>query len=286
MKRNIIANLKIMISRRSIWCVLWILLVLSTANVILNSYNQIGECIDNVSAASVNYIMNWSGKFVTIVVYLSLVLLAIPYANANILDRKRNSHYFILCRTEKKSWYFSQLIVTMFGTFIVFLLPLLFNIALNEIIYAENGNYTIINEQGQYLESYFMSITGADSWSKRGLLFRKLVYFYPQIYNLLYALLFSFSLAVFAGFLYAISLYINKLSVIIYVLPLLAVLGAKTFDAELYDKGIAITTDYLPYVYVSYCKPYANYYVFWTLCVVLLIWAVVLTIMKGKCDEL
>ena len=86
--------------------------------------------------------------------------------------------------------------------------------------------------------------------------------------------------------MYAISLYINKLSVIIYVLPLLAVLGAKTFDAELYDKGIAITTDYLPYVYVSYCKPYANYYVFWTLCVVLLIWAVVLTIMKGKCDEL
>ena len=286
MKKNILVNFRIMISRPGTWCVLWILLGLSAASVILNSYFQIGECIDNVSAASVNYIMNWNGRFVTVISYLSLILLTIPYANINIIDRKTNANYFFFNRAEKKTWYVSQLIVVMIGTFVVFLIPLIFNIVLNRIIYAENGNYTIIYEQGQYLESYFMSITGEDSWTGRGLLFRELVYFHPQIYNLLYAFLFSFSSAVFAGFIYAISLYLKKLSIIIYVLPILSVLGAKTFDAQLYENAIPLTTNYLEYIYVSYCKPYANYYVFWTLCLILIMWAVALTIMRGKRDEL
>lgn len=288
MKKNIRINFKLMLQRRSFWIAFAVMLALAIGVFAKNAYSFRGQCVDNVTAASSAYYLNDSAEFAFPIVYISLVVIVLPYANANLIDRKGNASYLYQTRTDRKTWYLSQMLVGMIGVFFVIAVPSILNVILNGIAFNENGNQNLIHSQGMYIHDYFNSITGkAAIWSGRGLLFRRLIYFHPQMYNVCYCLLFGVSSAVISGFAYGISLFVKKFTVLLYILPvtMMHVIWILS-DYILARMDIPIWTSYKYYVCVSEFKGYIYYGIFWTILGLLLAWGLGLSWLKGKMDEL
>lgn len=277
-----------MLQRRSFWIAFAVMLALAIGVFVKNAYSFLGRNIDNVTAASSAYYLNDSGEYAFPIVYISLVVIVLPYASANLADRKGNTNYLYQTRADRRTWYLSQLLVGMLGVFFVIAVPSIFNVILNGIAFHENGNQSLIHSQGMYIEAYFNSITGkAAIWSGRGLLFRRLIYFHPQMYNVCYCVLFGVSSAVISGFAYAVSLFVKKFTVLLYILPVTMIhVMWILFDYIFVRLNIPIWTSYKYYVCVSEFKGYVYYSIFWTILGLLLAWGLGLSWLKGKMDEL
>ena len=288
MKKNIRINLKLMLQRRFFWIAFAVMLALTIGLFVKHACSFLGQNIDNVTAASSAYYLNDSGEYGFPIVYFSLVVIMLPYANANLTDRKGNTNYIYQTRADRGTWYLSQLLVGMIGVFFVIAVPSFLNVILNGIAFNENGNQNLIHSQGMYIEAYFNSITGESAIrSGRGLLFRRLIYFHPQIYNVCYCLLFGASSAIISGFAYAVSLFVKKFTVLLYILPVTMIYVMEMLFWYICSHlDLSIDTAYKYYVCVSESKGYVYYGIFWAIMGLFLACGIGLSWLKGKMDEL
>lgn len=276
-----------MLQRKSFWFSFALMLASSFGSYLYYIQKYYGECVDNTPDNSSIYFLNGSNVS-SIIVYLSLFLIVIPYANAYVLDKKNNTQFMYLSRDHK--WYLKQLFVAILGAFIIIFIPAVFNIILNEITYHPNGNLDEVGMQGKYIDSFIDVITGDNILRgvlKKGYYLRRLAYFYPQLYNVVCALLYAVSGSILAGFSYSLSLYLGKIRILVYIVPFTLVFFFHSFETISYNYlPYYICMDYPQYVSAIYHMYGCYYPTFWGLHIVLLGLAVFLAYQKGKDDEL
>lgn len=274
-----------MLQRKSFWISFAAMLAVSVGFYL--SYLSPGENIDNAPDCSVAYFLNGSNLSVMIV-YLSLFLVVLPYANAYVLDKKNNTQ--LLYQAKDRRWYLEQLSTAALGAFLILFIPAVFNILLNGITFHANGNLTAAGIDGRYTLNFFDFITGraiVANVIREDYYLKKLVYFYPQLYNLAYAFLYAVSGSILAGFAYAVSLFLGKIRILVYIVPFAVVYFIQSFDVLTENMmRYCVRIVYPDYVNNGHKAVGLLYPAFWGVHLLLLAAAVFLTYRKGKDDEL
>ncbi|MBP3677164.1 MAG: hypothetical protein J6I97_02335 [Agathobacter sp.] len=288
MKTNILVNLKIALKRKNFWYAFIGMLCLSIGTYMYNLWSNIGKNIDNTPDAVSLYYLDNGYPFSMYILLLFPILLVLPYADIYTKDCTNNTNFFWLTKTKKHEWYVAQLIVVFVMTFITFLIPSVLNITLNTITFAENGNFSFIGDF-RYGPSYFADVDGSAIFKgvlERGRWFKWIEYNMPQMYNVLYALLFSVTGGVLASFTYSISLYLGKGRIYIYLFPFVIVQILSTLDMISNFMPIYICTNLTRYLSSGQMKIGCSYLVFWIVMLLLAILSICLVRKKAKSDEL
>lgn len=276
-------NFKIMLHRSGFWIVTSMILLYSAIHTLGYGIRFWGQNLDSIASSSATFVLFSDSKSM-IFAYASLILAILPYANAYIIDDRKHSQNLYFSRSGKRYWYMSQALCTIVGTFLAFFIGTSFSIVLGVIMFIENGNYEVQSLMGRYMEVMFSYATGEAASIPRPIPLRGLFYFFPNLYNLFYAALFSLTNSIVAGFMYSLSLYMKKMSLLIYVIPVSVVLLVGRFDTQMYYKGLS--TQYPEYVTIFWNKSYYNYSVFFLFLFFMLVWTFVLSKMKEKQDAL
>lgn len=282
-------NIRIMLQRRSFWFSFALMLAASIGSYLYSIIQYSGGNIDHAPDSASQYFLQLGLTSIPIVIiYVSLFLIVLPYANSYVLDRKNNTHLLYL--SKERNWYVKQLAVAMFGAFVILFIPAICNVIWNSITFYVNGNLNAIGMQGRYIDDFVGDITGDDDFHptlRKAFYLRGLVYFYPNLYNAVYALLYAVSGAILAGFAYAVSLYLGKIKVMVYTVPFVLIYFLGSFDAFMFSKmKYYVCMEYTYYVSPYYMRLGCFYPAFWALHAVLLVLSIVLSYIKGKSDEL
>ena len=288
MKTNILVNLKIALKRKNFWYAFIGMLCLSIGTYMYNLWSNIGKNIDNTPDAVSLYYLDNGYPFSMYILLLFPILLVLPYADIYTKDCTNNTNFFWLTETKKHEWYVAQLIVVFVMTFITFLIPSVLNITLNAITFAENGNFSFIGGF-RYGPTYFADVEGSAVFREvleSGRWFKWIEYNIPQMYNVLYAFLFSVAGGVLASFTYSISLYLGKGRIYIYLLPFVLVQLLRVCDMVTQFMPIYICIDLTRYLVSGQMKVGCSYLVFWMVMLLLALLSICLVRKKANSDEL
>lgn len=189
-------------------------------------------------------------------VYVSIVpfLAVFPFAMSFFDDRKNAVLPVLQVRSGVRVYYVSKAVTCFLGGFLAFFIPLMIGMFLNNMTFPESG----ITFLGDLFDmNYDARVTGANvvvatKWA--GLWFPRLFLEAPELFNLLYCLLFSVTMGIFGMFLYVVSFWIKRQKLLL-LLPLFLILSAL----NIMD---GYTTDHPPYLclkIMQYVTPNAMY---------------------------
>lgn len=160
-------------------------------------------------------------------VYVGIVpfLAAFPFATSFFDDRKNAVTPILQVRSGVRIYYVSKAVACFLGGFLAFFLPLAIGTFLDNVTFPESG-ITFLGDL--FDRNYDARVTGASvtvatKWA--GLWFPRLFLEAPQVFNLLYCLLFSVTMGIFGTFLYVVSFWVKRQKLLL-LLPLFLILSA------------------------------------------------------------
>lgn len=205
-------NFHLMQKNKSFRFAFLLLLFISILTPLYYAFRYRGAYRYELPSADTLYIANGGGQCWS---YLQLVfpfLIVLPYSFSFMRESKSGVLFYVQTRGDRKTYYYSQMIVCFLGTALVFLIPLCLNILLNSILFPVNGN-DYISSYHRYDANWSNMIMGEGFYRPtlfRGIIFKGLAIYHPQLYNLLYAVWLSVSSGVMGMFAYGISIVFRR----------------------------------------------------------------------------
>jgi len=132
-------------------------------------------------------------------------LCALPFSFSILTDKLTSSDTLYCAYAGKKRYVFSKIIAVFFGSFIIFFVPFLCELALNYLIFDNSIGADIFNPNWNFTGKAVLRSTDYPS-----LAFANLLAFSPFLYSLLYAFLFSLMSGVFGVFALATSVFCRR----------------------------------------------------------------------------
>jgi len=202
-----------------------------------------------------------------------------------ITDKSNSILPALQTRCGVKIYYLAKGIACFIGGFIVFFIPLLLSIILNNITFPQSG-ITFLGDL--YDANYDAGIVGSmvlKSTRWLGIWFPKLFLFNEEVYNILYLLIFSLAMGVFGLFTYSLSFIIKKQKILL-LLPLyLIIIILNTLD-QFMQSNVPYTC-YKVLLYITVNKMYGkNPFFIEAFFVLIVIIAAVLISKQSRTDQI
>ena len=175
-------------------------------NTALYAYQNMYSDVSEITHASGAFILNADSRLSGIfsIVYMFIILLPASFRHRKNV---RNSTVMnIMVRTGVTGYYVIEVIACFIGTFLMLFLPLIIEICVNELVFPSK---TVID----FSYNSMSTISGDNVLVKAyssGIPFPSLFLSNPELYNFLYAFIFSFCCGIYASFVYALLLYIKN----------------------------------------------------------------------------
>lgn len=187
-----------------------------------------------------------------------------------------------------RNYYIINLLTCFLGTFLAFFIPFLIEMAIDWVVFASEG---ASNTYGaKYTFNYCGHITG-DSYGEyvygNGILFKSLYIHNPTLYALLFLVIFSAFMAVLAVFVYSLSYWVKKYSLVL-LLPIFIIYmlqrKIEPYTMEILD-GIYVNPRMFDYVFIKQ-NGGLHWGYFCTLCGCFVLVALISTAIKIIRDQL
>ena len=203
-----------------------------------------GYNMSELPSAYTLYIGNAMGIVWNYVQLLFPFLVIFPYSMSFYEESKDGTILYIQARSGRTSYYISQLITCFVGGFVIICIPFLLNILLNFIIFPEIAN-DYISTYDRYTYNWCGGITGSTTIFpvlSKGYMLKELYINYPQLHNMLFALLSGLVAGIMAMLAYAFSIFIKKSRLFIFFLMYLFFQIFVMVDSVVYDNWSEETT--------------------------------------------
>jgi len=178
-------------------------------------------------------------------------IVVFPFAFSNILDREVNILPLLCTRMTKSHYYWSKLITSFIGGFLIILIPFLINLLLLKITFPNNNN----SHFGPYNSlTYIQDLTGSNvyvSTVSTGLPFLKLYLYSPLLYNLFFTIMLALFAGILSMFALSFSLWIKKYKVILLIPIFLLFYLSDIADHLSYNLKYYINFRLLDYVTIN-----------------------------------
>lgn len=215
-------QLKLLFFQKGFAIAFLVVMAVCMLNTGLAAYHAMGEDILYQIKASEVFILNRDSNLNTYFFALYIFILLFPFAFQYSKDRQLKITSLVQIRATSRQYYISNAICCFIGTFIVFFVPLILHILLNQIIFPSNG--IMASGVAKFDAAYVAQLVGGGFVKEpihAGIPFLKLYLMHPQLYNVAFALFFSAFCGILAVFIQSLSLWIKTYNVILLV-PLLA----------------------------------------------------------------
>lgn len=250
MSKCIKANFELLFRRKNFWVVLLLMLAIAIGTFSHDVFEYVGENIDNTPDANSLFYMQGMGKNADYILFIFPILATVSYADIHAKDCVNQTNLLCLVRAKRREWYYSQAIVVFLGAFIVFLIPTLLNLILNNITFSNSGLYEWGSEE--YSVNYFADIEGTNirrDVLQRGWLLKGVMYQSALLYNALYALLFSLTAGILAYFAYGVSMLLGKGKIYVYFIPFVLVRLIGAFEVyAIHEAKVYVSCDLTNYL--------------------------------------
>ncbi|MCR5742846.1 MAG: hypothetical protein K6F92_03835 [Lachnospiraceae bacterium] len=242
--RHLIVRSGVVFNGIGFWITFTSVLLLCMTNTVICAVRDIGcDTALSYSApeAFLLYMGDVEGNIGAVFDFLYIFLLLLPFSLSYVNERKKNTMCIIQIRRGIRRYYYENLFLCFLGSFTAFFIPFVIQIGVNQLIFG-----------GEFMDSFTYMWQGDISGDRYGeILYTRAIPFkwlfinHPQMYNLLFAFLFSCMCAVFAMLVYAISLYVKRYAIVL-LLPLFLIVQLQgKIDAvseELFGKYIEFET--------------------------------------------
>ncbi len=150
--------------------------------------------------------MTGINSFIGVIVMLLPVISGLIYADSYVEDRACGIHNYIASRCEMEKYLKRKAKIIVFATFMTFMIPMLLNLILSNIIFPQNGYESIFGIPMYALCSNY----------NKEILFDSLRIDNPCLYNILFAFLISLFASLFSLIIYGLLFFTkdNKLKTI------------------------------------------------------------------------
>ncbi|MDR0917943.1 MAG: hypothetical protein LBM93_01630, partial [Oscillospiraceae bacterium] len=166
---------------------------------------NIGNDVSTLVAPEYAYVLNFYSPFAQILAFLLPVIASIPFSNSYILDRELNIDLILRNKLGNTNYFVSKAITSAIAAFLVFLIPLIVNICINEIVFPK----TYLDANGQDFGSllyseYIYSEEEKEYYSVNFFLY------HPQFYNLSIAFLTAVYAAICGLTAFSVSFFVKR----------------------------------------------------------------------------
>jgi hypothetical protein len=166
---------------------------------------NIGNDVSTLVAPEYAYVLNFYSPFAPILTFLLPVIASIPFSNSYILDRELNIDVILRNKSGNTNYFISKAIASALAAFLVFLIPLIVNICINELVFPK----TYLDANGQDFGTLLYS---EYIYSEEEREYYSLNFFlsHPQFYNLSIALLTAIYAAICGLAAFSISFFVKR----------------------------------------------------------------------------
>ncbi len=266
-------------------------MLFSVAIVIYNVIHYWGMQANAVASPYAQYILCDANSYSSIITIIFPFFIILPFALCHSEDKNKDTHLlFLASRCTRKDFFLGQSIVVVISTFIVLLIPLIFNIVLNYIIFPDNG--MIPGWGATYSDNVLNSVDGSNimiNYWHIGLYLKKLFLLHPFWHNILFAFNAALFGSVLALFAYACSLYIESKSIFIFmpVFILLQIIGMLSSIIRAHPELVGNVNVYMTsYIVTGLFTHGRDYRVYFAFIIILLMISGCLIMRKIKKEEL
>lgn len=249
-------HLNIMARKKAFRFSFFLILLLCICLPFIYALQYKGYSMSKLPSAYTLYIGNAMGLVWDYIQLLFPFLVIFPYSMSFYEESKEGTILYIQARSGRKQYYISQLITCFIGGFVIIFIPFILNILLNSIIFPEIAN-DYISTYDRYTYNWSGGITGSTTIFpvlSKGYMLKELYINYPQLHNVLFALLSGVVAGIMAMLAYAFSIFIKKSRLFIFFLMYLFFQIFTMVDSVMYDNWSEETT----YVCVSLATYLSN----------------------------
>lgn len=260
-------QLKLLFLKRGFWLSFGIMLTLA----FLYPVYLLADCIFYGNDISFLYDRQYAYIFCERTVLSGLLYLLVPvvallpFAASYAVDRRLHAYYALVSRRGLRSYFFTKAFCCMLGGFLVFFLPLVINILVNQLFWPVTFRNTMTNNM---FDQYFNDIAETLAHSPdQATLFTRLWQTHPQLVNVLSAGLIGLLGAVSSLASYTCSLFVKRCTYFSIFPMLLLMTAGVMIQKQQAQRGAleSMSWDLSDYVTTGYAH-YYQYAYFWILC--------------------
>ena len=213
------------------------------------AWKQMGYDISTISSPSAIFPLYINTEFFGMFINVVPFIVVLPFSMSFITDKTNLILPALQTRSGIKKYYVSKAVVCFIGSFLIFIIPLLLSSLLNNLTFPQSGITFLgdlydINFDSRLVGSDVVTIT---NW--KGIWFPNLFIFNMELYNILYAFLFSVSMGLLGVFAYALSFLIKKQKILMLLPVYLIISVVNTLD--LYLEKVLPSTCYKIFQYIT-----------------------------------
>ena len=212
---------------------------------------QRGQDVSTILSPSSAFALNSESVFYPVFINVVPFITVLPFAMSFMTDKMNDITPIIQSRTGIKNYYVSKALVCFIGGFAVFFIPLIINMLLNLMIFPQSG-ITIFGDI--FDRNYSATITGSNvmvETVQKGILFLRLYLYSADLYNLLFALIFSLSMGVLSVFNFVMSFILKRHKILLFIPIYLIIIILNTLDSLLENNTPFVSYKVMTYLSVN-----------------------------------
>lgn len=248
LKNSIFTQMRLMCNKNGFKVALSINMAFALITYLYYVWTYWEQDVSTIVSPSAAFLLLESNPFFAIYIELAPFVVVLPFAMSFVTDKQNLCLPLLQSRCGVKTYYYSKAITSFIGGVLVFLIPGIINIILNNITFPQSG-ITFIGDM--YDKNYVGSISGSNAlietdWA--GMWFPKIFVKNPEVYNIIVLIMFSLLMGLFSVLVYSLSFYITKHKIMLF-LPLYGtIVVLNIMDSLLKYWGVYICTKVLLYV--------------------------------------
>lgn len=178
-------------------------------------------------------------------------IVVIPFAFSYFDEKVLKLTYYIETRMEKKKYLMAKVITSFIGSFIVVIIPFLFNIFLNEITFPHNGNVFGSNIHSIEVTKDIVGENVIATTIQKGLVGLKFFLLYPQLYNIILVFLLAIIAGIMGAFCFCWSYFVEKHKILVFLPVYIYCYLGNIFTRISEEIGLKINFSLLDYAYLN-----------------------------------
>lgn len=235
LKNSIGMQLKLMCCKKGFQLSFLINMVVALLIYLYHVFSAWGQDVSKIVSPSAAFMLLDTNSLFEAYITLVPFIVVLPFAMSFVTDRSNMVLPALQTRGSVKTYYIAKAIACFAGGMIVFLIPCAMNIILNNLTFPQSGVTFVGDLYDWNYNAHLMGINVAKTTKWVGIWFPRIYINHPEVYNIIIAMFFSVSMGIFSVFSYAVSFYLTKHKILLFVPLYVVVVLFNTLDMILVD---------------------------------------------------
>lgn len=244
-----------------------------------------GQDVSTILSPNAVFALNSNTVFFDTFINIVPFITILPFSMSYMRDKINETLPVIQSRAGIKNYYISKVFVCFIGGFVIFFIPLIINMSLNQLIFPQSG---ITSFGDMFDPNYNSAIMGNNiliETIQSGILLPRLYLYSADLYNLFFVFIFSISMGVFSVFNLAISFILKRNRMLLFIPIYVIVVFFNTLDFILSKNRPFVS--YKVMMYLSVNSHFGKSQIFiWAFFISLIIFSAVMINIQIRKDQI